>query len=121
MWTSTAAVITHPPKAGREMARRVGRGTVVLLIAAALLGCKKDKDKKGTDADDDAALVADSANVTIAESDVQLVTSSLVSAAPGTVTLANLSGDATSFQTIGDGAKSIYFPRTCLTVDPPTA
>ena len=97
-------------------------------IAAALLGlllaaCQKD-DAKTPDtatADEAQALAEDGADSAVAETDTEVVTSSLVSAtaAGGSLTLAStgdlgLSGVNTA--TLGDGAARLYFPAGCLTV-----
>jgi hypothetical protein len=85
-----------------------------------LLGCKKkDKDPQNAEGgDDDVAVVEDGSDTAAAESDAQLITSSLVSASPGSIGLASadLSGDDLGPRDLGDGSRAIYFPRGCLSV-----
>ncbi|MBX3203831.1 MAG: hypothetical protein KF764_02120 [Labilithrix sp.] len=103
------------------------RTTLVLLAAASLaLGCDKtsDGDDVSPAPDDDRSVVADGSDTAAAESDAQLITSSLVSASPGSIGLASteLSGRDLDTRALGDGARAIYFPRGCLEVvdDPAT-
>jgi len=86
------------------------------------VGCKKN-DPKPIDptADEARALAEDGTDSAVAETDTEVVTSSLVSAtaAGGSLTLAStselgLGGVGTAG--LGDGAKALYFPRGCLTV-----
>ncbi len=96
------------------------RHALLVLLVTASLGCKNGKkhDDGTPDADDDTALVEDGSDSAAAESDSQLITSSLVSGAPGPLkpASAELTSDDTSFNAFGDGAKAIYFPRNCLQV-----
>ena len=76
--------------------------------------------------DEAQALAEDGTDSAVAETDTEVVTSSLVSAtaASGSLTLAStgelgLGGVGTAG--LGDGAKALYFPRGCLTVTADTA
>ncbi len=90
--------------------------------AASTTGCKKD-DPKPTDTivDEAQALAEDGTDSAVAETDAELVTSSLVSAtaASGSLSLAS-TGDlgvgGVGTAGLGDGAKTLYFPRGCLAV-----
>jgi hypothetical protein len=93
--------------------------TSVLVLAAS--GCKKDKAPKPEDSPDDPAVLAeDGTDSATAETDAEVVTSSLVSAtaAGGSLSLAStdLTGGELGTKGIGDGAKALYGPRGCLTV-----
>jgi len=89
-------------------------------------GCKQDgattsKPDPAADADDPEALAEDGSDSTAAETDTEVVTSSLISPTPtsGSLTLASsgeLSGGELSTATVGDGAKALYFPKGCLAV-----
>lgn len=106
----------------RARTRKPSVGALALL-GILLVACKKD-DAKTPDtatADEAQALAEDGADSAVAETDTELVTSSLVSAtaAGGSLTLAStsdlgLSGIGTA--TLGDGAARLYFPAGCLTV-----
>lgn len=70
---------------------------------------------------DDTSLAEDGADVNAAESDAEALTSTLIAGGGpgGSVGLASaghLGGADLSGAAIGDGAKALYFPRTCLTV-----
>ena len=98
-----------------------GRATVAFLLAASLaMGCRaKDKDKDTASPDDDTAAIEDGSDTAAAETDSQLVTSSLVAAtSPDSIGLASndLSNADISVATVGEGVKAIYFPRNCLEV-----
>lgn len=98
----------------------------VLVLGAS--ACTKDEDPKPADSTDDPALLAeDGTDSSVAEIDAELVTSSLISPTQsgGSLTLAStdeLGADGAGTQNIGDGAKALYFPRTCVSVtaDQPT-
>jgi hypothetical protein len=92
--------------------------SVVVLASAA---CRKDDGVTSPDGDDPASLAEDGTDSTAAETDIEIVTSSLVSATTtgGSLSLAStgeLGASNLSAQGIGDGAKAIYFPRNCLSV-----
>jgi hypothetical protein len=96
----------------------------LVVASASSMGCKKD-DAKPVDAtaDDAQALAEDGADSAVAETDTEVVTSSLVSAtaAGGSLTLAStselaLGGVGTAG--LGDGARALYFPKGCLVVTP---
>jgi hypothetical protein len=95
---------------------------VVAVVASLTLGCKnKDKDddkNNGPDGDDDVAAVENGSDTAAVESDSQLVTSSLVTGAPGAVGLASvgIEGGAIGPRAFGDNTVALYFPRGCLTV-----
>lgn len=80
--------------------------TTFLVVSAA--GCKKSSNGTPEEliSDDSALLAGDGTDSFSAEADAQIVTTSLISpsAAGGSLAL------------IGDSAKAIYFPRSCLTV-----
>jgi len=94
----------------------------VALTVLASAACKtKDKDPDPLLIDDPAGLAEDGSDSNGAETDAELITSTLVA---GTVTDGKLglasAGDLTmegvSTRDLGDGAKAVYFPRGCLTV-----
>jgi hypothetical protein len=92
------------------------------LLVLASSACKKDDDAPSPeDQGDPMALAEDGADTNATESDVEVVTSSLVSATAsgGSLTLAStsdLGGGDLGTAGLGDGAKALYFPRNCLTV-----
>jgi hypothetical protein len=94
--------------------------TVVLLCTAILVaGCKNEKgEANGSEppGDEDAVVAAEGSDTAAVESDMELITSSLVSASPGSIGLASadLNGGDLGTSEFGDGAKAIYFPRGCL-------
>lgn len=89
-------------------------------ISVSIGGCKKDDAKPTeTTADESEALAEDGTDSVVAETDTEIVTSSLVSATAtsGSLTLAStnelgLGGVGTAG--FGDGASALYFPRGCL-------
>jgi hypothetical protein len=92
-----------------------------------MTGCKKD-DATPTDTttDEAEALAEDGTDSAVAETDTEIVTSSLVSATAtsGSLTLAStselgLGGVGTAG--FGDGASALYFPRGCLMATADTA
>ena len=93
------------------------------LLGLLLVACKKDdaKTPDATTAEEAQALAEDGADSAVAETDTEVVTSSLVSAtaASGSLTLAS-TGDlglgGVNTATLGDGAARLYFPAGCLTV-----
>ena len=91
----------------------------MLLVATTLAaGCKKEDPGEGAPPDEDVSIVEDGSDSAAVESDAQLITSSLVSASPGSIGLASsdfTNGDLGPSE-LGDGAKAIYFPRDCLQV-----
>jgi hypothetical protein len=103
-------------------------GLVGLLVASASsVGCKKD-DAKAVDpaADEAQALAEDGTDSAVAETDAEVVTSSLVSAtaAGGSLTLASTSEltlGGVNPTGLGDGATRLYFPSGCLKVTPDAA
>jgi len=108
---------------GREAAKTAW----VLLVAASLaLGCKRKQDAPDVQdpPDDDTAFAQAGSDAAAAETDAQLITSSLVSSSPGGIGLesADLAGGDLGTREIGAGARAIYFPRGCLQVqnDPGT-
>lgn len=95
---------------------------MVLVATTVAFGCKKRDEEEGTP-DEDVTVAEDGSDVTAAETDAQLITSSLVSASPGSIGLAtaDFTGGDLGAREIGDGAKAIYFPRECLEVVPDAA
>ncbi|HEY8075279.1 MAG TPA: hypothetical protein VIF62_14240 [Labilithrix sp.] len=95
------------------------RAALVATILAATLafGCKK-KDQAPAPADDDSQTLAqDGTDTSFVESDSELLTSSLVgTSTTSSVTLATENGADLSPEDVGDGAKTFFFPRGCLTV-----
>ncbi|MFO0740652.1 MAG: hypothetical protein U0270_32445 [Labilithrix sp.] len=93
----------------------------LLLVCALVPACKnKDKDKDTvtpatTPEDEDNSFATDGSDANAADTDAQLVASSLVAASPGTIGLASLDEGALGTQDVGDGVKAIYLPRTCVT------
>jgi hypothetical protein len=108
-------------RASSELAR-VALGGLLALAVVGSAGCGGDKAAAtSAAADDPAALAEDGTDAAGAETDAELVTSSLVSAtaAGGSLSLASVSDLAiasASTAGLGDGAKALYFPKTCLTV-----
>ena len=93
------------------------RTALVALVGASLaIGCRKPA--VNDEPDEDVTIAEDGSDATAAETDAQLITSSLVSASPGPIGLAttDLTESDLGTSDIGDGAKAIYFPRTCLQV-----
>jgi len=94
--------------------------TGLLVIGAS--ACKKDGGTTPPDpaSEDPQALAEDGTDSAAAETDTEVVTSSLVSATAtsGSLTLASteLSGGTLATANVGDGAKALYFPKGCLTV-----
>ena len=93
--------------------------TSFLVLAAS--ACKKESATPSTPATDDPSLLAeDGTDSASAETDTEVITSSLVSAtaAGGSLSLAStdLTGGNLGTAGVGDGAKAIYFPRGCLDV-----
>ena len=93
--------------------------TGALVLAAT--SCKKDTTGKDpTLADDPALLAEDGTDSATVETDTEVLTSSLVSAAAagGSLSLAStdLMGGQLGAKAVGDGAKAIYFPKGCLEV-----
>jgi hypothetical protein len=89
-----------------------------ILAATFGIGCRKSS--SSTTTDDTSTLAQDGTDTSFAESDSELLSSSLVgSSATGSLTLADAdvldNGDLQT-DNIGDGAKGFFFPRGCLTV-----
>ena len=95
-----------------------------LLGSALVLGtaaCKKDTTDPNVEVADEPRLLAeDGTDAAAAETDAEVLTSSLVSAtaAGGSLSLAStdLTGGELGTLGVGDGAKAIFFPKGCLTV-----
>lgn len=92
---------------------------LVVVAAAATQGCRNggaDKDDDDANGVDDVSFAEEGTDTSAAESDAQLLTSSLVSASATGIGLASvdLSGSDLGARDIGGGAKAIYFPRTCV-------
>jgi hypothetical protein len=100
----------------------VGVAGLLVLVTSGASGCKKDGNAATTENADDTQLLAeDGTDATAAETDAEVVTSSLVSATAsgGSLTLASvdeLGIAGVAPQGVGDGAKAVYFPKGCLTV-----
>jgi hypothetical protein len=97
---------------------------VSLLVATTVTGCRdRTTDKNAGPEIDDLSFAEEGADTSAAESDAQLLTSSLVSASTSGIGLASvdLSDSDLGTRDIGDGAKAIYFPRSCLEVTQDTA
>ncbi len=100
--------------------RSVGVALAGLLVISSS-ACKKG-DTPATDAaEDPQALAEDGTDSAAAETDAEVVSSSLVSPTPtsGSLTLAStgeLSGGSIGTAGVGDGAKALYFPKGCLAV-----
>lgn len=92
-----------------------------LLLAIVSVACKKDGDRNDDETGDDVgALAEDGADSAAAETDAEVITSSLISATAtgGSLSLASTEANGGNLATrgVGDGAKALYFPRNCLTV-----
>lgn len=105
---------------GRAFSGVVLTGLLSLSALSGGAGCKKDGDSKPQDDGDIGALAEDGTDAAAAETDAEVITSSLVSATAtgGSLSLAStdLSAGGLGERGIGDGAKALYFPRNCLTV-----
>lgn len=96
----------------------------VLLTSAFVVGtaaCKKDTTDPTVEVADDPSLLAeDGTDSAAAETDAEVLTSSLVSAAAagGSLSLSStdLTGGTLGAQGVGAGAKAIYRPKGCLSV-----
>ncbi len=100
---------------------RAGLVAVAALLVIASSACKKDGTPATDTAEDPLALAEDGTDSAAAETDAEIVTSSLVSPTPssGSLTLAStseLAGGGLATAAVGDGAKALYFPKGCLTV-----
>jgi hypothetical protein len=102
------------------MARIMKLAMAALVLLAAAPACK-NKDKKddttnpstpGTD--DDNSFAQDGSDANAADTDAQLVASSLVASSPGTIGLASLDSGDLGTADVGDGVKAVYLPRTCV-------
>jgi hypothetical protein len=106
------------------MASSMSSGRVVLaliVIASMALGCRAKDETRAPSPDDDDATLQDGSETAAAETDAQLVTSSLLAASPGaSLSLESTSGDL-GVETFGDAARAVYFPRGCLHVTAPDA
>lgn len=98
-------------------------GVLLLAFASAGSACKKDGGGAPPDpaAEDPQLLAEDGTDSATAETDTEVVTSSLISATAtsGSLTLAStgdLGGAMLGTANVGDGAKALYFPKSCLTV-----
>ena len=101
------------------------RSSCILTVLACLVslgGCRgRDGDGDGPPSPpegDGLSFAEEGVDTSAAESDAQLLTASLVSASATGIGLASVdlaSGDLGT-NDVGDGAKAIYFPRSCLTV-----
>lgn len=95
---------------------RVAALLSLLLLAA----CKDDKDKKKDDPgatqpeDEDTTFAEDGSDANAADTDAQLVASTLVSSSPGTIGLASLDASDIATKDVGDGVKTVYLPRSCV-------
>ncbi|HVH46602.1 MAG TPA: hypothetical protein VM925_29880 [Labilithrix sp.] len=91
---------------------------LVVASAGAVLGCSDGGTETKDAGDDDVAFVTEGSDTAAAETDAQLITSSLVSSSPGgAIGLASQTSDGNlATRAIGDGALAIYFPRGCLQV-----
>ncbi len=98
-------------------ARAKGTVVVVAALAATLtFGCKK-KDTSPALENETQTLAQDGTDTSFVESDSELLTSSLVgTSATSSVTLASENAADLSPEDVGDGAKTFFFPRGCLTV-----
>jgi len=100
----------------------VSRLIAVLLTSSLAVGtaaCKKDTPDPGVEVADDPRLLAeDGTDSAAAETDTEVLTSSLVSAtaAGGSVSLSSTDLSGGTLGAAGAGAKAIYRPKGCLTV-----
>jgi hypothetical protein len=109
---------------GMAVSPSVTLSAVVLTMFLVLgtVACQKEEKAPTPDADDadPAGLAEDGTDSTTAETDAEVVISSLISAsgAGGSLSLAStdLTGGNLGARGVGDGAKAIYFPRGCLAV-----
>lgn len=109
--------------AGFRPFARVSLAALTGLLVIGASACKKDGGTTTPDpATEDLQLLAeDGTDSAAAETDTEVVTSSLISptATSGSLTLAStsdLSGAMLGTANVGDGAKALYFPKGCLTV-----
>ena len=92
----------------------------LLSIALAGGGCSDGNDKDH-DKDDVGLLAEDGTDVNAAETDAEVITSTLVSQSGSgdglsLATTGDLTPGTLGTKNVGDGAKAIYFPRNCLKV-----
>lgn len=101
------------------MRTRLHRVLAVSALATFLAAPACRPKKQPTTSDDDATLAQDGADTAAAETDAQLLTSTLVSATTGgglsLASAAELGGADLATRELGDGAKAFFFPRGCLT------
>jgi hypothetical protein len=99
------------------MTHRLARTLLAIATLASLAACREEAEPPAKIDESNAA--EDGADMVATETDVQILTSSLVSSAPnGTILLASvdLAGADLGTRAIGDGARAIYIPRGCVTV-----
>jgi hypothetical protein len=93
--------------------------TIALIVLASLAACRPRKASETTEEESETAFVEDGTDTSAAESDAQLLTSSLVaSSSTGEIGLASLelSGSDIGPRDVGEGAKALYLPSGCLDV-----
>lgn len=102
--------------------RKIRTGVIASLLVGALstLGCKNEG---ATNEDEDSSFAADGADANSAETDAELLTSTLISSSPGTIGLASVELTGTDLETsdLGDGARAAYVPRGCVSTTNDTA
>lgn len=99
---------------------------LLVLACSTAVACKKDDAKPSETTDESELLAEDGTDSAVAETDAELVTSSLVSATAtsGSLTLASaadLDVHGVGTTDVGSGAARLYFPQGCLTVTPDDA
>lgn len=83
-------------------------------------GCKTDKDKTPStgpttpNEEEENALAEDGTDSNAADTDAQLLASTLVTATPGNVGLASFEGGELTVADVGDSVKTLYLPRSCV-------
>lgn len=101
------------------MSLRLRKLVAVTALLGAVTGAACKPKSPPATTDDDTTLAQDGVDTAAAETDAQLLTSTLVSATgAGGLALASasdLSGGELAPSDVGDGAKAFFFPRGCLT------
>lgn len=102
------------------MARIMKLAMTALVLFAVVPGCKNKDKKDDTDPntpvqDEDNSFAEDGSDASSADTDAQLIASSLVASSPGNIGLASLDSGDLGTADVGDGVKAVYLPRTCVT------
>lgn len=102
------------------MARIMKLAMTTLVLCALVPACKTKDKNQTTDPstptqDEDNTFAEDGNDASSADTDAQLVASSLVATSPGNIGLASFDSSDLGTADVGDGVKAVYLPRTCVT------